>query len=61
MMLNDRQKSEIDQALALLADVWPAALFRFYTNCVEAGFSAIQAMDLTQTLLHIVVPINRLE
>jgi hypothetical protein len=46
----------LDQACALLADVYPPFLHRFFRNSIEAGFSEDQAMYLTAVLLESVAP-----
>lgn len=50
-MLNDKERSEIDQSFAFLADNYPPALHRFYKNLVVEGFLPEQAMYLTEVFL----------
>lgn len=45
--MDQSEKADLDQSFALIGDTWPAALHRFYQNCVESGFREEQALLLT--------------
>lgn len=46
-----RARARADQALAAALDSLPPAWFRLYTNCILAGFSEQQAMEMVKTFI----------
>jgi hypothetical protein len=51
IMLNEREQSDVDQSLAMLADTLPPAVYRFYRNSITEGFTDEQALELAKIFL----------
>jgi len=50
-MLNDRDKANLDQASALIAEAFPPMWWRIYKGLIAEGFKEAEAMDLLKTYI----------
>ena len=50
-MLNDKQRSDLEQAIAGMREVFPSSWRQLYEGCIEEGFTEKQSMDLVKTYI----------
>lgn len=50
-MLNDKEKADLDQVAATLAECIPSLLRQLYDGFIREGFTEEQAMRLTEAYL----------
>ena len=46
-MLNDKNRAEIDQEMAMVCEVWPSYLRNYFISLIKSGFTHDEAMALT--------------
>jgi hypothetical protein len=50
-MLNDKQRSKLEQSIATLTETFPRVWMQMFLGCVREGFTAPQALDLVKTYI----------
>lgn len=50
-MITPKEKAEMDQSMALVADMLPLIWHNLFVNLCKQGFSELQALDLIKTYI----------
>ena len=50
-MLSPKQRSEIEQDIATMRDIYPRTWRQLFLGCVKEGFTPAQSMDLVKTYI----------